>query len=190
IVNEFELAYNDADNAEKGLVSNITVDGVDVLQNILSSEGALSGLIESYGVVGGGENNLYPNMLDELNKMAKQFAEAFNTQHQTGIDANGETGKAFFITKDGSMDITAENITVLGDIVKDPNLIAASAVDGGSRNGDNALDLAKVFDKDIEGLDDTSVRKYFIALIGDLRSEERRVGKERRVGGRGNTGET
>ena len=107
-------------------------------------------------------------MLDELNKMAKQFAEAFNTQHQAGIDANGETGKAFFITKDGSMDITAENITVLGDIVKDPNLIAASAVDGGSRNGDNALDLAKVFDKDIEGLDDTSVRKYFIALIGDL----------------------
>ncbi|MEJ8778803.1 flagellar hook-associated protein FlgK [Pseudogracilibacillus sp. ICA-222130] len=168
IVNEFELAYNDADNAEKGLVSTITVDGVDVLQNILSSEGTLSGLLESYGVVGGGENNLYPNMLNELNKMAKQFAEAFNTQHQAGIDANGEPGKAFFVTKDGSTDITAENITVLGEIVKDPTLIAASAVNGGSRNGDNALDLAKVFDKDIEGLDDTSVRKYFIALIGDL----------------------
>src|SRR5699024_12356804 len=45
---------------------------------------------------------------------------------------------------------------------------ATSDVEGRSRNGDNALDLAKVFDKDIEWLDDTSVRKYFIALIGDL----------------------
>src|SRR5699024_6881358 len=98
----------------------------------------------------------------------KQFAEAYNTQHQAGIDANGETGKAFFITKDGSMDIMAENITVLGDNVKDANLITACAIDGGSRNGDDALDLAKVVDKDIEGLDDTSVRKYFIARIGDL----------------------
>src|SRR5699024_4942624 len=112
---------------------------------------------ESYGFVGG-EDNLYPAMLKELDDMVAAFAKAFNEQHAEGIDKNGDEGEAFFTTVDGSDNFTAGNITVSEEIMKDPGKIAAAELGGGSRNGNNAFKLLDVFDKPLGDLDDTSVR--------------------------------
>ncbi len=100
--------------------------------------------------------------------MAQQFANAFNDQHISGVDANGNEGTAFFEAKDGEdMPITAGNITVREDILKNSDLIAASDSDKGSKNGENALNLAALFDENV--IDDTtSIRKYYTAIIGDI----------------------
>src|SRR5699024_3552593 len=69
---------------------------------------------------------------------------------------------------DSTANITAGNITVNKDILENTELIAAAEVGAGSRNGENALKLAELFDDPISGLGDTSVRKYFASMIGKL----------------------
>src|SRR5690625_3864822 len=168
IVNELAVDYSSAD-ATKGLLSEIKVNGVDVTANLMKSDGSFNALIESYGWVNGGTNNIYPEMLKQLNNMAAEFAKAFNEQHEKGSDIEGNTGtKEFFVANDGQ-GITAESITVSQEILDNPGKIAAGEVGAGSRNGNNALELAKVFDKDLgPELDNTSVRKFYTALIGEL----------------------
>src|SRR5699024_8094134 len=87
-----------------------------------------------------------------------------------GLDLEGDPGIAdfFIINNDEDKVMTAENITVNPEILKKPNLIAANANEGGSQNAQNALELAKLFDADIEGLQDSSVRSFFTLLIGEL----------------------
>lgn len=169
--NEFEVGYND-----KGYVSSLTLDDVDddgnpikrnVLNGVMSSDGRLNGLMDSFGV-NDGEDNLYPAMLAELDKMADTFAKAFNALHLQGVDKNNNQGEVFFVTKDGTTEFTAENITVSDDIVKNPDKIAAAAPGGGTNNGDNAFALLDLFDQPLNGLDNTSIRQHYISVIGDL----------------------
>src|SRR5690625_4580489 len=166
-VNEVIVKYEKADETEgdkqNQAVSSIQVAGYDDVANIelFQSIGSLSALIDSYGYVGEDGETIghYPETLAELNKMASEFAVVFNEVHERGRDANGEQGTAFFNVKDGFTEVTAESITMDKEILKDGSLIAASIPEQGSRNGDNALELAKVFDGDIANLDDTSPRK-------------------------------
>src|SRR5699024_7204080 len=62
--NELEIGYDD-----EGLVSSLTVDGGsnngNRLADIVTSDGRLNGLMESYGY-DGGIDNLYPAMLQKL----------------------------------------------------------------------------------------------------------------------------
>ncbi|HLR42062.1 MAG TPA: flagellar hook-associated protein FlgK [Pseudogracilibacillus sp.] len=174
--NELEIGYDD-----EGLVSSLTVDGGsnngNRLADIVTSDGRLNGLMESYGY-DGGIDNLYPAMLQKLDDMAAAFANAFNAQHAEGIDKNGVQGTdAFFVIKEEFLDpdnpnetpiFTAENITVSEEIMEDPNRIAAAEVGGGSRNGNNAFKLLDVFDEPLGDLEDTSVRQHYIAVIGEL----------------------
>lgn len=159
-VNEISVNYG-AD----GAVNEINVVGYDSLNNLdaMDSLGSLKGLIESYGYSDGetviGE---YPEMLEKLDQMAKNFAEAFNSIHQNGRDLNGESGEAFFVAFE-----SAATITVSSNIIDHPELIAASA-DGSSGNGDNALALADVFDEPLENLNGASVNGFFESLIGTL----------------------
>src|SRR5690625_3177435 len=158
---------------KSGPIESISVEGYDSLGplQLLDAVGKLSGLIEMHGYKDGDDvEGTYPEFLDALNKMAYEFAEAFNEQHGKGIDLQGnEEIESFFVMnndEDGA--ITAENITVNKDILEDVRLIAAGDPDGGSRNGDNALQLANILDDPIEGLEDSSVRKFFSSLIGKL----------------------
>lgn len=153
---------------EEGPITDVRVDGNQVDMDVfLNSPGSIGALIETHGYMKDGETvGDYPEMLAELNKMAKQFAEAFNDIHESGVDADGNDGTAFFEANGGG-DITAGNITVRGDILKNSDLIAASDPDKGTKNGENAFKLAELFDADvIDG--STSIRKYYTAVIGDI----------------------
>ena len=177
-VNELSVEYEESED-ESSVFDTPPVTGIKVAGyeeelegvELLESVGRLSALIESYGYKEDGQEDVigtYPEVLAELDKMAREFAEAFNTIHNEGNDADGNSGGDFFVGKDNFDGITAESITVDKDILKDPNLIAAADPERGEQNGDNALKLADVFDDKIEGLDKTSPRKFFTALIGDL----------------------
>src|SRR5699024_10202687 len=114
-----KVSYKESDDDSEytqDLVSSISVEGYDDLEDLAlqSSIGRLSALVELYGFenADGDVEGVYPETLDELNKMAKEFAGRFNEVHGEGIDANGENGVAFFVTKDGSEDITAETLTI------------------------------------------------------------------------------
>ncbi|MGY0693528.1 flagellar hook-associated protein FlgK [Virgibacillus sp. FSP13] len=166
-----ELSVDYSNNA----VDSVTVDGKDL--SILNSNGSLKGFIESYGYVSKDENGdsitkgEYPNMLSELNDMARKFANKFNEVHSDGYDLEGIEGEDFFKIKSG--EDAAEGITVEDAILKDPDLIAAASAQDGedpaSGNGDNASALADVFDTPIEDLgDNTSVNSFYESLIGDL----------------------
>lgn len=154
------------------LAGNHALDDLE----LLDSMGTLSALVEAYGYVDGqdedGEDLVvgeYPEMLANLDLMARKLAEIFNEQHAQGVDLDGNEGIVnFFVTNDGSDEITAENITVNEDILKNPNLIAANAEEGGSQNAKNALALAELFDEDIADLNDSSLRTFFTLLIGEL----------------------
>jgi len=164
VLNELSVGY-----ADNGLVGNIDVDGSTSDLALLDSIGSLSGLIKAHGYTDdNGEYGIFPDHLRQLDDMAREFAEAFNDQHASGLDVNQEDGLSFFNTSDNSDTITAENITVNKDILEDTSLIAAAEEGAGSRNGENALKLAELFDVPIEGLGETSVRKYFSSMIGKL----------------------
>jgi len=173
-VNEISVTYEQGEGTgtyDNAPVSSIQVDGYDNIGDLdlLASVGSLSALVESYGYQSDdGVIGDYPEVLAKLNEMASEFANAFNSVHESGNDANGEDGVSFFEIKDGFEGLSAESITVNKDILKNGNLIAASAPDKGSKNGNNALKLADVFDNAIEGLNDSSPRKFFTSLIGDL----------------------
>lgn len=166
-VNELDISYQD------GAVSGIHVDGYGDLDNfdLLQSIGSLKGLVEAYGYV---ENNTvtgeYPEMLQALDRMAAEFAAAFNNIHTSGYDLNGDLGQAFFTngSDDESELITAANISISTDIFDDPSLIAASTEEF-SGNGENALALAAMFnDATHVDLDGASVNSFYESLIGSL----------------------
>lgn len=177
-VNELSVEYEESED-ESSVFDTPPVTGIKVAGyeeelegvELLESVGRLSALIESYGYKEDGQEDVigtYPEVLAELDKMAREFAKAFNEVHGEGKDAEGEDGKEFFVTEGDDNEFTAGNITINEDIKKDPSLIAAADPERGSQNGDNALKLAEVFDDKIDDLDDTSPRKFFTALIGDL----------------------
>jgi len=166
-INALEIHYDDKTGLVKGL--SIGESGVEDNLELLQSIGSLNALIEAHGYVDGGEiTGDYPEMLQALNTLAAEFAEAFNEVHGEGMDLNGNTGENFFTAKGDAGGITAENITVNPNILDDSDLIAASDPNTGSQNGDNAHALLQVFDDSIDDLTNTSPRKFLIELIGNL----------------------
>lgn len=163
-------------------ITKIGIAGYDGIDNfaLLDSIGSLGALIEAYGykTADGEVHGEYPHMLRELDRMAREFAKVFNEQHADGIDANGnQQGLDFFVALDGSSTITAENITVNKAILDDPDLIAAGLPGEGSQNAKNALELARLFDKNIDDLEHTSVRNFFMLLIGELGVKGQEAGR-------------
>ncbi len=168
-----ELSVEPGDG-QSGLVTEIRVDGYDPSDygelDLFSSVGKLAGLINAHGYVdeNGDNAGIFPRNMENLDKMVQEFATVFNAQHVAGLDINQNEGLEFFVASDNSGTLTAENITVNKEILEDTNLIAAGEEGGGSRNGENALKLAELFDEPIANLDNTSVRKYFASMIGKL----------------------
>jgi flagellar hook-associated protein 1 len=111
--------------------------------------GKLRGLIEAYGYVSGQDSSgqpivtgIYPDMLNNLDKLAYTFGKLFNAVHEKGYGLNGETGVSFF---DGLDQVkgAAKTITLSADI-NDLANIAASTEEGKPGNGNNAINLANV----------------------------------------------
>ncbi|MGG6437963.1 flagellar hook-associated protein FlgK [Saccharococcus caldoxylosilyticus] len=111
--------------------------------------GKLRGLIEAYGYVVQDSNNqpivtgIYPDMLNNLDKLAYTFGKLFNAVHEKGYGLNGETGVSFF---DGLDQVkgAAKTIDLSDDIINDLANIAASMEKDKPGNGNNAINLANV----------------------------------------------
>ncbi|WAA09786.1 flagellar hook-associated protein FlgK [Fervidibacillus albus] len=142
--------------------------------------GELAALIESYGYTtsSGDVEGLYPDMLDELNKLTEAFAEEFNFIHSEGYDLNGNHGEVFFEFDPNN---PAETIQVNEDIINDPSKIAAGLNSGSSGDNENAQRLADIKTKDFSDYEYTtsgggtlpaglngSFDTYYAGIIGNL----------------------
>lgn len=127
---------------------NITkLNGIDI-ENF--PQGKLRALIEDYGYEDNGKlKGTYPQMLDNLDKLAYTFGTIFNAVHEKGYTLNAnadqsgfEMGDKFFDGLGTDYKGAAKNITVREGIKN--NDIAASSPMGESGNGSNAINLANV----------------------------------------------
>lgn len=158
-------------------VSNIgmppagTEQGTFTQADFEDSKGKLLALIDSYGYVeydAGGNiiqdasgasivKGYYPEMNQQLDKLAQVFVEAFNTVHQAGYTLNSTTtstapdGGLFFVgegaTATSAGKITASTIRVSDDVKNDSTKIAASSAPGEEGNGKWATELANLQSK-------------------------------------------
>ena len=97
---------------------------------------------------GEGDSFGYKTILNDLDKLASAFAQEMN-RIQTQADANGtpmyigpdgtlvESTTQFFVTKDGSADFTAGNITINQDLIDDPTLVATARLDPNAADFDD-----------------------------------------------------
>ncbi|MEH6940752.1 flagellar hook-associated protein FlgK [Bacillus sp. JJ722] len=158
-----------------GPVTGLTVGSESLPGNELNFSGELAALIESYGYSDGAETKgHYPEMLDQLNKMAKAFADEFNAIHREGYTLNGGiSGKDFFVFDSNTTDY-AKNIKLNSDM-KDPSQIAAGLGNGDAGNNKNAQKLADLKTKSFaeysttvpEGLSG-NLDTYYSGIIGKL----------------------
>lgn len=153
---EFHELKTEDDEGYLNVVISMGIDGEDTQKiDTTSLQGSLNALLHSH-------NEDYPQMLDSLDAMAKVFVEEFNKVH--GYHEEESMGTPFF--DPGSL--TAGEIQVNEEIIKDSGLIVANLGED-SNDGENALRLADVFDKTVEiNGEETSVKKYYETLIGDL----------------------
>ncbi|WP_397537242.1 flagellar hook-associated protein FlgK [Rummeliibacillus pycnus] len=188
-------AFTDFTIEMGGTTSTITYDQFD---NIGS--GKMASVINSYGyatqttdtwdsgakawkdtvdVTAGGNvlsDGVYPDKLEELNLLAREFAKEFNNIHKAGFTlakdgTPSESGENFFTDGNGSKNdatITAANIKVNADILKDLNKIAASTEPGEEGNGKNAIALSNLKTTTIKGLNNASAQTYYQGVIGNL----------------------
>jgi flagellar hook-associated protein 1 FlgK len=147
-----------------GLVKSISLGGTEISIDSFNTNGKLRSLIDSYGYMENGkEVGLYPEMLSELDLLAKSFAEAFNSQHKAGHDLSGNVGGNFFF--DDGTEIDAKNIKLDPTITKET---IAAAVTDKPGDGENALLLANVKDNLTINNVKTSVNAYYEGVIGDM----------------------
>ncbi|MFJ8261837.1 flagellar hook-associated protein FlgK [Rummeliibacillus sp. NPDC094406] len=175
-----------------GTTSTITYDQFDN-----GGSGKMASLIDSYGyatqttdtwdsnakawkdtvdVTAGGNvlsDGVYPHKMEELDLLAQKFAEEFNKIHTSGYTLGAGTADNFFVDSDGkgtvgNNHITASNIKVNADILKDLNKIAASTEPGEVGNGKNAIALSNLKTTTIAGLNNASAQTYYEGVIGNL----------------------
>jgi len=167
-IGKFTIKYS----GENDTVSELKFGVTDITDKLESVDGSLKALIENYGYVkDGAVKGHYPEMLSNLDKMANEFAIAFNTQHKKGFDMSGKEGLDFF-TVDG-----ANGITVNKDILIDPNKIAVSSKNDVTGDGSNALALGDIITKPLKSTTEggegplgtnVSVKSFYQQLIGKL----------------------
>jgi flagellar hook-associated protein 1 len=110
--------------------------------------GKLRGLIEAYGYVVQDSNGqpivtgIYPDMLNNLDKLAYTFGKLFNEVHKQGYGLNGSEKVSFFDGL-GQVKDTAKTITLSADVNNLAN-IAVSTEKDKPGNGNNAINLTNV----------------------------------------------
>ena len=144
-------------------IKNTTDQKVDYEQ-LEVSKGKLVALVDAYGYktsTGTAIEGLYPDMLKQLDHLAKEFINAFNTQHQLGhtLEEPSVTAGAFF-----SGD-SARNFSV---VITDPKKVAASDASGEEGNNKNMLKLSALQSKVMDKLQGGTFQSFYKSLIGDL----------------------
>lgn len=166
-VSELSVEYAD-DGSE--VVTSVTIGEDEDQVDIMDSNGSLKGLMEAYGYESDGETaGIYTDVISDLDEMAEVFAAEFNAVHSNGYDLNGDTDADFFDIEDTNA--AASSIVVSEDLVEDPDKLAASE-DENAGNGDNASNLAEVFNEtDLENDalgSGTSINGFYESLIADM----------------------
>ncbi len=137
-----------------GFYSDIVISGGSqtVVTDSISS-GRIGALLEI-------RDSVIPGYLDRLNTLATTLADAVNTQHQAGYDANGNAGENFF---DPSAD--AATLAINAAIAADIDRIAASSTAGGS-DGENARQIAAINEDAL--INDATLGDSYAAMIGQI----------------------
>jgi flagellar hook-associated protein 1 len=123
------------------------------------SKGKLSGLIDSYGYENG--KGIYPEMLAELDTLAKEFINAFNEQHIKGFDIGEPSTK-------GTEFFTGDSARSFGVAITEPKKVAVSSAVGEEGNNKNMLSLASLQSKVMQSLQGGTFQTFYKSLIGDL----------------------
>ncbi|SFA44396.1 flagellar hook-associated protein 1 FlgK [Parageobacillus thermantarcticus] len=117
---------------------------ITLTNQVVFPTGKLRGLMESFGYKdgSGNEKGIYPEMINNLDKLAYTFGKVFNAIHKQGYGLNGTNNVEFFDEATLTVPGAAKNIK-LSAAINDLSKIAAST-DGKPGNGNNALNLASV----------------------------------------------
>lgn len=171
--NEFYIDYSGTND----LVQSVSIGARTVDFGSFQSTGSLKSLIESYGYTNGAssvEYGLYPEMMDALDVMAYEFANAFNEVHRNGWSIedinNGTQAQLDFFDLGGLTTYkgAAATIRVADEIMETPDRIAYSGT-GEMGDGSNALALAEVKNKPmLIGDQYTTIQTYYENLIGEM----------------------
>ncbi len=124
VVGSFSYAVDTASTPPLGLTS-LSIGGFDITSEIAG--GRIGGLVHL-------RDTVVPTYSASLDQLAFDVASAVNTVHQTGFDANGAAGGAYFTALAAAAGAAAA-LEVAPAVVADSNLIAAS---GTGAIGDNA----------------------------------------------------
>jgi flagellar hook-associated protein 1 len=147
--------------------------------------GKLRGLIEAYGYENGTDvKGIYPEMLDNLDKLAYSFAKRFNEVHKQGFTLNSSKPSDVLFFEDlKDIEGAAKAIKLSSDVDDDDELnnIAASTNKDEPGNGLNAIKLANVKNSNFASLQDPNpdpsikypitagtLQSYYEGMIGKL----------------------
>lgn len=164
---------------DEAYVSELTIGGSKVtFENMTKVPiGKLSALIEMNGFKSNGTAyGVYPEMIANLDKMAFEFANAFNEVHREGyslleIDRDATYNLRFFQGVDhveGAAGLIAVESLILDDELGLDRI--AAALDPVKGDGRNALELANVKNKILEGdyINGTTLQSFYEGIIGDM----------------------
>lgn len=138
-----ESLVNGATAAQFSVTGGIAADGSDDGNPLAFAVGgnpvAVGSVGGELGAVGEVLSTSLPNLLSQLDGVAKTLADTVNAQHALGYDAAGTAGTPFF-----SYDPALGVANSLQVAITDPRLVAAAATPGGNEDGNNAGKLSEL----------------------------------------------
>ncbi|RYB94222.1 flagellar hook-associated protein FlgK [Nocardioides oleivorans] len=150
-----------------GIHADGTADGLPLALAVTPPGGTATGVSGLAGEIGGSAvliSTTLPALRAGLQDVAQQLADAVNAVHQSGYDASGAPGQAFF-----AVDPSAPGGPLVL-LVDDPAEVAASGIGGGAnRDGSNATALASALASPERGY------QQFVTTLGNDVASIRRL---------------
>jgi flagellar hook-associated protein 1 FlgK len=113
-------------------------------------------------------DQVVPDLLNQLDTLAKAIVDEVNNQHAAGFDYNGNPGGSFF-QPIGAVAGAAAIVKVDGAVVADPNLIAAAeTVAGAPGDNRNAFALVNLRNTSIAALGSDTAESYLASALGNI----------------------
>ncbi|NNF05716.1 MAG: hypothetical protein HKN21_03040, partial [Candidatus Eisenbacteria bacterium] len=114
-----------------------------------------------------------PGFQTQLDDLARSLVEEMNSLHESGFNANGETGISFF-DPDG---VTAGSISISDEVAASVDAIATGTT---SSAGDNeiALAMASLANQSISGLGDRTFSDHYAAFAASVGTEVRAASED------------
>lgn len=163
------------------------------VRNVFQS-GAIKGLLEA-------RDEIVPAFIKQLDELAYSFAQKMNEIHYQGFGADGNSQREFFkvyrsgVNGDPAFS-AARSIGVTEEVINNVNLIAAARPDSilfvsrglpvsaGIGDGSNAIEMAKLKQRNILNDDNTTFDDFFvemIAKVGVQAQEATRMGENQKL---------